>query len=1566
MNPSIKAISFIVALLASATILNAQNETQLWKKVEKAEKEGKPQTATIYLKQLEKIASDRGDELEKFYITEELYACISSFNWKEANVLYPEYSSAKKKLFDNLDANIEKYSTHKREIILLYERAKRHRSEILQKGENARGEDWILLRKEYLGLLAKASGTKYESLLKQEIAQLGRKELNSNLPQQTAPGKEVVLQVTARNIGEISVSLYKLDEGILFSGGQGPDVIKNLRKHAELVSSSTFSKLENEFAISEEVEISVLLQEAGNYVVHLSSGDCDEFVPANASDIAGAIRKRSGELEIFAADLTTGKPYDTIEASFFTEKRVAGGNGFAFMDDVFSRKYDIDGFTPTGMGENQKKDKNILVRLELPGDHGSPTMNVPYWWQMGAEERSAELQYTQSFLLTDRTLYKPSDSIFFKVICYSGNGIQGKVSENRPVEVSLRHSSDAKPVSTMNLMTNDFGSASGAFVLPESAKNGTYFLEVKGESSTSVRVESYKRPTFAISFEESSDVFCFGDIVSRKGRVSNYAGFPVAGAKIRYSVIRRSYPRTGRYFHFAQDSIACGETISDNEGHFSINFAAERPEDAPEDDFLSASYMISAIASDPQGETHEGSVSVRVSDIPIDLNVSIESKGMHENALIVDKDNVDGYTINATTLDGKPVELSGTYSLYFGGKLYRKDSFYGGNRIFMPLADMPSGIYEIQANTRFRGKEITTEQEILLLSANDRTIPIEADFFYIPVNTEGSIDFLLGTSEEDLYLNMEILDGHNVLHREMIHLENELRHIRMPFLKQYGTAVSVSLLGFRNGRKIEKEYMFTNPRATSASLNFAYLRERTAPGNKEKLIISSAPESEIVLSIFDVTTDRFRRNSFAFMPLMPFSVKSTPQTITTTGNLPYLRMTKAVASNARIAGYSMEAAVADNAAFEEEAPDAADLRSDFGETIGFFPHLRTGKETDSTVEYTTNGLLGTFRILAMSHTKELLIGNSEASFIVQKPLMVVPNLPLFVRKGDNITLKAKIVNLTDRQVKGEARITITDETGNHLANNVTAPRKVTLLSNAQGEVSWDIKVPQAKRLDIKITCTAGNISDGEVGSITVEPDEVTITEAASFIFGKGKDFNTCEKELKAKYGKFHPTFTRAEYSTQSAVKESLREAVKPESDNAIEWMNQLYICQTRAKVFNEAADTLFRSQAFAKLSELQNSDGGFRWFAGMPSSENTTLYILEKLGQLKELGAISLEGKECRTAADALKYIDSCIERCNATDSPSYFAMIRMMAVRSLWLDIPLSDGVEKGFRAFLKGTADGWQDISILQKAQLCRTLLRCKETAYGESSFNKRISAIAASLEDYAVENPSAGCYFPNAVMPLRGLMNNEIYAHSQLMELFSCLGNRKLADALAQWLLLQKHNQAWENTVATADAVNALISGNAKDMRFGAVYCSYTTKLGKVTASSNEIGIQRSFIRASNGKTLEEGDHLNAGDQIIVRYTLNNSENRSFVQMTAMRPAAFYPKDERSYYNWSGFYRDVRESQTRYYWELLPEETTTMEERFFVSQEGTFTSGIAQIECLYAKEYRGHTESRTVICD
>jgi hypothetical protein len=227
--------------------------------------------------------------------------------------------------------------------------------------------------------------------------------------------------------------------------------------------------------------------------------------------------------------------------------------------------------------------------------------------------------------------------------------------------------------------------------------------------------------------------------------------------------------------------------------------------------------------------------------------------------------------------------------------------------------------------------------------------------------------------------------------------------------------------------------------------------------------------------------------------------------------------------------------------------------------------------------------------------------------------------------------------------------------------------------------------------------------------------------------------------------------------------------------------------------------------------------------------------------------------------------------------------------------------------------------------------------------------------------VENPTIGCYFPNAVMPYRGLMNSEIYAHAQLMELFASLKERKMVDGIAQWLLLQKHNQAWENTVATTDAVHALIASKAKDLKLGAVYYTYTTELSRVKASANELSVRRRFVR-NDHETLVDGTPLKVGDKITVYYDIDNRENRSFVQMRAMRPACFYPVDERSYFTWWGYYREVKPSETNYYWELLPEEKTTVVEQFYVQQEGTFNTGLVEIECLYAKEYRGHTDATT----
>jgi hypothetical protein len=198
---------------------------------------------------------------------------------------------------------------------------------------------------------------------------------------------------------------------------------------------------------------------------------------------------------------------------------------------------------------------------------------------------------------------------------------------------------------------------------------------------------------------------------------------------------------------------------------------------------------------------------------------------------------------------------------------------------------------------------------------------------------------------------------------------------------------------------------------------------------------------------------------------------------------------------------------------------------------------------------------------------------------------------------------------------------------------------------------------------------------------------------------------------------------------------------------------------------------------------------------------------------------------------------------------------------------------------------------------------------------------------------------------------------------MALFARLGEKDMVDSLALWMLLQKHNQAWENTVATTDAVHALVSSGAKDLKLGAVYYTYDTVIDDVKPAANELEVDREFVRVSDNKVINDGDKLNVGDEIIAKYYIKNSENRSFVRMKAMRPACFYPLDERSYFFtgfWGGFYKEQRESHTNYYFELMPEGELTVEERFYITQEGTFATSIVEIESLYANEYRGHTGS------
>ena len=1588
---------FCTAVLLAAAVFSVNAQTpyaQLWTKVRKADKAGKPQTAAGYLRELEAMTVQAGDELEQLAVSEALLARLQDYNWKEANEYRPVCTALRNRVLrDSLDAYIAKYENHPRIVRLLWQRLQDRKQDLdrYRRTPAPTGEDYLDLREEALNLLKHKNAGDYRQQIRSFVDGMDRPSLSvSGTPENTVfcPGDEFACTFRTRNIRELEMKLYRLPDNTVFTGGHTADAEESLRRRATLVCSQTVRGFRNEYNIDEVLADSckVRFPQAGVYVLRFRSDNgASYYRQLNVSDVVGAARKRNGKVEVLALDYRTGRPLDSATVRVYKNPLAHSQSALAGLSPWKSETIRFNGFRPSAAADKAAADReNVwLLRVDAEEDGYAPLMTLPGGWSRPVPmvERSAVGEEAQFFVLTDRALYKPTDTIRFKLICYETRETNGKVLPDRAVKLRIRPVSSDKSVAETLLVTNEFGSAAGSFVLPEGSPNGTWLIETESHRTLKyVRVEEYKRPEFSVFLQPSSEPYLFGDIVKQTGRLLSYAGFSVAGGEVRYTVTRSVH--SGSHGYLPQESVLEGTTFSDRDGNFEIVFPALWPwDDAAEeaDDETRVYYHISVQAADPQGETHEASAAVHVSNVPINLWINLPENSAYRDVPFVNKDRAKEMSIACTTWNGTPYATEGCYTLADEqGRVVVENRFRTNETFSLDFSALPSGSYRMEAAVEFRGREIRTPAQrdrIVVFSPDDRAMPVDSlPFFYYPVETEGAIEFAIGTSEEDLYLELEFFDNDSVLYREPVHLRNELRRFSFPYKDSYRSAVRLSMFGVRNGRVIDETGLFTRPGDVRLDVAVETFRDKTVPGSEEVMTVRVPAGSELAVSIYDATADRYGGNDFSFRPL-PEYVNFFPPRIRTSleamtrdlmayaggVQMQKLAMARSVDNAAGIV--TEEAGVSYYADDQEAAEDqpAFEGRTDFRELLAFFPQIQADPSGRTEIRYRTGDLLGTFCVRVMAHDRQLHTGDASESFIVQKELMVIPNLPLFATEGDRIVLKSKIVNLGARELKGVAYIELSDEDGRPLRLKGLDKRPKTLPAGAQDELSWTVEIPGGTgKLTAKIWFATPTASDGEQHEIRVVPAAVTLTEAASFVLDGKNSRKYYEKQFRKQFGAAHPQIEYAEYSTLDAVMEALPEAVKPESDNAIEWVNQLYINQMRNYVRQDDPDSCqaFRRQAFSRLKSFQTGSGGFSWFQGMPANPLLTLYALEKIGQLRSIGAFKPSADEQVVLSRALRYVDEQIAETGSRPSFHPFSLVRDFSVRSLWFDVPMTEEAAAVYKRFIDGTADGWQKISILGKAQLCNLLLRADRTPYEGKDFGKRVRLLCESLKDYAVENATVGCYFPNAVMPFRGLMNSEIYAHAQLIGIFSRLGEQKMVDGIAQWLLLQKHNQAWESTVATTDAVYALVASKARDLRLGAVYCTYTTQLSQVQASAHELSVRRRFVWAGTNVPVEDGELLRIGDKITVIYEIDNTENRSFVQMRAMRPACFYPADERSGYTRYGCYREVKPAETCFYWELLPEEKSTVSETFYVQQEGTFDSGLTEIECLYAREYRGHT--------
>ncbi len=249
--------------------------------------------------------------------------------------------------------------------------------------------------------------------------------------------------------------------------------------------------------------------------------------------------------------------------------------------------------------------------------------------QLNREEY--EKRNSRSFLFTDRAIYRPGQTVYFKGIAITRDfeSREWKIIPDYKTTISL-NDANYETIDSLVVTTNSFGSFNGQFVIPKGILNGNFELELnEPEGSVNFSVEEYKRPTFYIQFKNPEQTFRLNDTVITTAVANGYAGTSVSNAAVTYRVTRearfpyywlfwkRGFPRSN------PQEIAHGTTNTDQNGNFEIRFPALPDLSVSKELEPVFDYRITADVTDLNGETRTENYNVRIGYKSLNVEISL-------------------------------------------------------------------------------------------------------------------------------------------------------------------------------------------------------------------------------------------------------------------------------------------------------------------------------------------------------------------------------------------------------------------------------------------------------------------------------------------------------------------------------------------------------------------------------------------------------------------------------------------------------------------------------------------------------------------------------------------------------------------------------------------------------------------------------------------------------------------------------------------------------------------------------------------------------------------------------
>ena len=1333
------------------------------------------------------------------------------------------------------------------------------------------------------------------------------------------PGYRTDIKVSYNNITSVTMEAYRLNlPPTTDKLGRNRDSEQIIKKYGTRVAVNNYTLPPTANYKVRNTQLKYKLPDSGIYMLKLYSKQKEDVACYEVVYISPyqCVMKNLPDnmVEMVALDRMTGHPVPNAEIVSYIRQ---------------DGKYEVKNIYHTDENGTveiaRDKDKFVCYSVRTSGNDFMKPVSVYSGGYYTNNDNYDITKHTKIF--TDRSIYRPGQKVFVSGVVYMQDGDSISVSNDSEVTVSLLDT-NRKTVENVKVQTDEFGVYSAEFVLKSNAMPGMYSVKA-GEQYETIRVEEYKRPTFDVVFSKMEDAFSFGDSVRADAKAATFAGSPLCMAKVEYKVLRQDI-EWFRYYRNETELIS-GETMTDADGRFHVDFHLLKPESGNlSANFICSRFRIMATVTSLSGETQSGEYVFSVGGESLSFNISgLPDKLAKERIGDIKFEvlNYDGIPVE-TNVRYEIYKLDGERNTV-GKPVFSSE--VQSRKPFVPyaLSSLPSGSYRLKVSTAdSKERETSHTQDFVLFSLSDSVPPFDTAWWFYQDGesfaNDGKVDFYVGSSEEDAYLMLDVFTSEKRIESKRITFSNSIRKFSYSYKEEYGDGITVCLSLVRNGELYRETIQLAKPEPDKKLLiEWKTFRDKLLPGQTEEWKLTVRDKSgnpikaSMLASAYDASLDEFyphgwyfstyfRRN---FLPLrfqtiagdrrlnmnVPYDYYSagngidffrgdgftcfmsfffnyygTRGAIMTKASIPVGQENGIAASRNSVTLNYIEPEVAsDETVKVTDGASSPALRENFSETAFYYPRLHTDSTGTVTMSFVMPDALTKWNFNGFVHTKDMDYGLVKASFTTSKPFMVQPNMPRFVRVGDDSSISSSLINMSDGNISGKVTMTISNPFSGKVVYSGTNDFNVS--EGETGVVTFNYKVTEG--IDV-LVCTimaeAGEFSDGERHYLPVLSDKQLIVENVPVQL-RGDETKTVDTGKLFNGGSQTATNKKLTVemtaNPQWHVIQALPVLGTPSSDDAMSWSAALYanslslhIVKSSPKIkqvfdtwvlqgkddkdfwselskneelkniiieetpwLAEAEDEAARKQRIAllfdvngmndrlatavtNLAQLQLEDGSWPWFKGMSSSPYIILQIVQSLARLKSLG-ITFDSQMNNVYQKAIGYL--------AKEAAEWHSRV-IKNKNTYWPQYMIMHylyvcAIDKDAARLADAKVNSYfTDYFMGKSASLDIQDKSVMATVMDAAGKKNEAKVLLQSVVEYMVSNEEMGSYF-DTYKAGYSWCNYRIPAHVSAMEAIMRLGENKeaLLDDMRLWLLKQKQVQVWDTPISSVNAIYAFLA-------------------------------------------------------------------------------------------------------------------------------------------------------------